>query len=135
MNLHSCDGLRCNAFIILFMYTLHSNMGATIINVQRYILTSREPQSNSKMHSWYFLWTKLGMSEVTSVFLKFRQSCDQYDMKKLCSECHISTGNMRQLVVVRRICCCSQSIIFLLELLDLTVCIYYKMVWIVQKKN
>ena len=28
-----------------------------------------------------------------------------------------STGKMRQLVVVRRICCCSQFMIFLLELL------------------
>ena len=28
-----------------------------------------------------------------------------------------ATANMRQLVVVRRICCCSQSMIFLLELL------------------
>ena len=28
-----------------------------------------------------------------------------------------NTGKMRQLVVVSRICCCSQSMIFLLELL------------------
>ena len=54
------------------------------------------------------------------------KSCKKKEWKmehSTCKQCKQTpkyikcTGKMRQLVVVRRICCCSQSMIFLLELL------------------